>query len=350
MSGVDVFTLKHNDKIATGNGIQLNDFCRLCLRCCGQSRMQLLKANSANFGCESVSYPDMLTYVYGLPSNLSTHLPQRICERCVKRLEVAYRICREFKEKESLLERFYFNGSVLKGLIQYQNFRTVPRSGNEEQTQQVHNIANDSNNFDPLSQEDLLKIGQSFEVRADGLFQCTICFQTLETQQDCQEHCQYCKKSNASRQAPHRRQCRKDSSDTASADTNAGEFPELEVVTIKAEPIVSEQLDEADSDRNETSDEEDAGGSTSRRRGRPLNKYAVGADGLFNCEICPKKFTKRKQYAQHMDVHDALQMGRYRCELCNKLFRRGYHLNRHMERIHLAVRGSLKGARKNRRL
>ncbi|XP_053686421.1 zinc finger protein 816-like [Sabethes cyaneus] len=378
---------------STGNkmdpNIKLDDFCRLCLRYCGAERMQPLKGNSTSFGNDTVSYPDMLTYVYGLPSNLSEHLPQRICERCVKRLEVAYRICREFKEKETILQRFYFNGSVLKGLKQYQNFRTVPRSSSKEQSQLNNNNAvNDkqklptestlTDSCDPLSPEDLSKIDQTFELRSDGLLQCMFCPKTLSKREDCRDHykqhdglrmglfkCQYCsksfsKQSDASRHerrvhnhSPERKRRRRrgstkqETEDDPNTAGDAAEEPlQVEMVTIKPEPSFLGQTEDEDdgdgdsdgSDKNETSDDEEPGEHRERRMQKTKHDYTVGSDGLYHCKTCQRVFSKRKQYAEHLKVHDALRLGRYKCEQCNKLFRKRYHLNRHTDSIHLGIK------------
>ncbi|XP_058815623.1 zinc finger protein 454-like [Topomyia yanbarensis] len=369
---------------------KLDDFCRLCLRQCGSARMQPLKSHSTNFGSETVSFPDMLTYVYGLPSNLSEHLPQRICERCVKRLEVAYRICREFKEKETLLQRFYFNGSVLKGLIQYQNFRTIPRPDDiateqlelgATKNQQLCNKKHSDkpevllDNNDPLqSNEETAKEDQTFELRSDGLFQCMMCPQMFEDRQSCREHygchealrqglykCQFCNKSfgkkfDASRHerrvhnaAPKEtntvqnfddKKCREsDESNFADNTTTAISFEQVfktEEVIIKPEPSL---LGETDGESAVSSGSEYIPEQTTVTKAkRQKHNYVAGPDGLFQCASCLRTFSKKKQYSEHLHVHNALRLGRYKCELCEKLFRKRYHLNRHVDTIHLGIR------------
>ncbi|XP_058443043.1 zinc finger protein 80-like [Malaya genurostris] len=367
----------NSDRLFEGNAstLKLDDFCRLCLRQCESARMQPLKGHSTNFGCETVSFPDMLTYVYGLPSNLSEHLPQHICERCIKRLEVAYRICREFKEKETMLQRFYFNGSVLKGLIHYQSFRSVPRpddlSSNRMRTaknsdQQMQLLDNN----DPLqSNDETAKIDQTFEIRSDGLFQCMVCPQMFEDRQSCREHygchealrlglykCQFCNKSfgkkfDASRHerrvhnfVPEKVASAKDSSDKNCEETHEDNSEEnafeqllqTEEVTIKAEPFVMTDTD-GESPMSSDSDSVLIKPTVTQAK-RKKNHYVPGPDGLFHCASCMRTFAKRKQYSEHLHVHSALRLGSYKCELCEKLFRKRYHLNRHVNTIHLGIR------------
>lgn len=89
----------------------IDDFCRLCLRNCGASWMRPWHGCTES---ESVAISDMLVFCCGLPTNLTDQLPQRVCFPCISRLEQAYSICRTFKEKEIILDRFYSSGSVLE--------------------------------------------------------------------------------------------------------------------------------------------------------------------------------------------------------------------------------------------
>ncbi|XP_065084801.1 uncharacterized protein LOC135707011 [Ochlerotatus camptorhynchus] len=299
--------MEPHDSVTTYGNVTLDDFCRLCLQQCGARCMRPLRGRSVNFGTDKVSIPDMLVYVCGMPSNLTDELPQRVCKTCITRLESAYLICRDFKEKETILDRFYMNGFVLQRLVQYEKFRFDSDEHENEATMEK-STEMETNENDTMQIRDVFSMNVSQSGMEEEEF------------------------SNNQMVQPTVEKSTDDCSDDQSKQSIIEIFPQSSIVSL-------------DTDY----DSDDSGGVStespqSYKKAKPTTRKCVKRtvatsiiplhpepDGLFHCVHCPRRFSQRKHYMEHLSGHRALMEERYKCPnpKCGKCFRKKDQLNRH---------------------
>ena len=65
---------------------------------------------------------------------------------------------------------------------------------------------------------------------------------------------------------------------------------------------------------------------------KPVKRRKI-SDFLFECEQCPKKYSKKTSLINHRNMHT----DRYKCEDCNMRFQSISHINRHNKALHSIV-------------
>lgn len=264
--------------------------------------MHPLRGRSLSFGSDKVSIPEMLVFVCGLPSNLTDELPQRVCKPCINKLESAYSICRDFKEKETILDRFYLNGFVLQRLVQYEKFRFDSDDNENEAPAAEENQANESNCEVENNESNTMEIKDVFSmnVSQSGMeeeeFSNSQLVQTVDDLSDDQ---------------PQQNMERYSQNSFVSLDTD---YDSDDSVGFRPRKLLSTL-------------------KFGQRPPKPTLNVPLNPsqDGLFHCIHCPRQFSQRKHYMEHLSGHRALMEERYKCPNpdCGRCFRKRDQLNRH---------------------
>ncbi len=56
------------------------------------------------------------------------------------------------------------------------------------------------------------------------------------------------------------------------------------------------------------------------------NDAELNNEGLYECNICNRKYVKKDYYKRHIKSH----YDKFECKICKKKFMHGHHLNQHM--------------------
>lgn len=265
---------------------------------------------------ESMAIPDMLVYCCGLPSTLMDGLPQRVCFSCISRLEEAYSICRTFKETETILDRFYLNGSVLDRLVQYEKFRFA--AADEPPVDEPNRPTEDDIANEPPQEEEadppLVNVLQLWAEEPDNN---EVVNPKLEILND--------ENSSIANSTPQSYFKGEEYDLGCSTDEYRKEVQtQRKSNTRNKKPLLKWTGHESIGERIKR-----PGG-----RGGTRKKFMPepGADGFFHCIYCPRKMPHRRNFMEHLTGHRALMEQRYKCPMCGKIFGKRDHLMRHIER------------------
>uniref|UniRef100_A0A182P5H6 Uncharacterized protein n=1 Tax=Anopheles epiroticus TaxID=199890 RepID=A0A182P5H6_9DIPT len=89
------------------------DFCRICL-------LKRPHLTSLMERIDGVMIPEMLYKLCGRQIEVQDNYPRSICQRCLCQLDCAYKFLNEFHQQDERLRSFYWSGSVVKRLQEYQ--------------------------------------------------------------------------------------------------------------------------------------------------------------------------------------------------------------------------------------
>ncbi|XP_021701103.1 PR domain zinc finger protein 2-like [Aedes aegypti] len=279
----------------------IDDFCRLCLRNCGSSWMRPWHGCTES---ESVAISDMLVFCCGLPTNLTDQLPQRVCFPCISRLEQAYSICRTFKEKEIILDRFYSSGSVLKRLAEYNKFRFNV----DVKVAEVPVIKSDSSIEDEAISESIPTVVPLLDLQ-----------QQEEESVSNQSAENLTTEITLNENLPSKSEPPSDNYSENSLESSIRSMPNL--INMKQLYELPEPLAIKTTRKYQM---------RSKRKKRFPSEPAE--DGFFHCIYCPRKFPHRKNFMEHLGIHRAVMEQRYKCHFCGKIFGKNDHLVKHESR------------------
>ncbi|XP_062541514.1 zinc finger protein 184-like [Armigeres subalbatus] len=308
-------------------GATLDDFCRLCLRQYGAPWMHPWRERLPVGGTETtVSIPDMLVYCCGLPSNLTDELPQRVCIPCIKRLQQAFAICRDIKEKETILDRFLLNGSVLERLIKYEQFRFDKKD--ETPVEEINGIDEPLAEDIKLSETTLINVSNTFPLDEVDVSQS--CVEELDNDQT-QNPTSECfirreenfTTTNLSNQCDSSREIASDCTQKIRTQARLQVKPKESLFQLKNKPLSKTKSLTAN--------------KCKRKAGRRSKLFEdvpsePEEDGFFHCTLCPRKFPQRRNFREHWGVHLARKDQRYKCPECGKIFGKRDHLVRHVHK------------------
>uniref|UniRef100_A0A8W7PYY0 ZAD domain-containing protein n=1 Tax=Anopheles coluzzii TaxID=1518534 RepID=A0A8W7PYY0_ANOCL len=88
-------------------------FCRICL-------LKRPHLKSLMERVDGVMIPEMLYKVCGRQIEVQEGYPRSICQRCLCQLDCAFKFLNEFHQQDERLRSFYWSGSVVKRLQEYQ--------------------------------------------------------------------------------------------------------------------------------------------------------------------------------------------------------------------------------------
>uniref|UniRef100_A0A182MSA6 Protein krueppel n=1 Tax=Anopheles culicifacies TaxID=139723 RepID=A0A182MSA6_9DIPT len=90
-----------------------DEFCRICLLKSTQLKPLMERV-------DGVMIPEMLYKLCGRQIEVQEGYPRSICQRCLCRLDCAFRFLNDFHQQDERLRSFYWSGSVAKRLQEYQ--------------------------------------------------------------------------------------------------------------------------------------------------------------------------------------------------------------------------------------
>ncbi|XP_058815053.1 zinc finger protein 37-like [Topomyia yanbarensis] len=329
---------------------QLDAFCRLCLL----KRTVLVPLTSEFNG---VMIPEMLWKVSGTLINVLEPLPRVLCERCLTKLDLAYSIAQEFRKQEERLRSFCWKGVLLEELEQFQQsdeaskekyteevirrlvsalpeqksvvIEEAPKQEEEENklsqlddiietdsflsdhfdmiVEEIHDevdLAHDdvSNALSALEEEVLVKheVQPVLDERSDA----DPCYELLPLTVDKLEPEEWIESDN----------------ETGSNGERFSDKKLNEIINFTSEGSADSQ------DLIEYEEVDPA----EKQNARNTNRQTVpDANGQFVCTECPKTFTVRKTFLNHVKRHEHVNQESFKCPKCQKIFGTKERLMRH---------------------